>query len=116
MPTYYEDFEIDQGTDVALTISLREIDQSPRDLTNVTPAAKLKVNYAADTGTSFSAIVAAPATDGVVTMGLTNEQTAALNPRYRYVYDLELSYQDSDLNTIIENVLRGTIKVNPGVT
>jgi len=34
----------------------------------------------------------------------------------RYVYDVELSYQDSDENTIIERVLEGQITVTPSVT
>lgn len=116
MATLYEDFEIDQGTDVALTVQLRDINGSAKNLTNYSAAATLKVNYNADTGTPFSTIVAGDPADGIVTMSLTNEQTDALNTRYRYVYDLELSFQDIDGNTLIEKVLRGTMKINPSVT
>ena len=114
--TLYEDYEINQGTDATITHQFREIDGLARDLTGYTPSAKLKINYAQDTGTSFSAIVSSPVTDGTVVLTLTNTQTSALNPRYRYVYDLELSSLDSDSNTIIEIPLRGTVKVNPNVT
>lgn len=115
MAAYYEDFEIDQGTDVALQVQLKELNGNARDLTAHNVNAEMKVNYAADSAVAFTAIVANPATDGIITLELTNTQTAALNPRWRYVYDCNLFYTDSDSNTIIETVLRGTIKVCPGV-
>ena len=65
---------------------------------------------------NFSADIMNPPTDGYVTLSLTNIQTDALNPRTRYVYDVELSFDDSDGNTIIERILEGMIKVNPSVT
>jgi hypothetical protein len=34
----------------------------------------------------------------------------------KYVYDVEMSYQDSDDNTIIERVLEGILNVSPSVT
>lgn len=115
MPTLYEDYEINQGTDATITHQFRNVDGTPRDLTNYSASAKLKINYAQDTGESFSAIISTPKTNGTVNLSLTNSQTSLLNPRYRYVYDLELSY-DSDGTTIIEVPLRGTVKINPNVT
>jgi len=66
--TLYEDYEINQGTDATITHQFREIDGLARDLTGFTPSAKLKINYAQDTGTSFSAIVASPVTNGTVVL------------------------------------------------
>jgi hypothetical protein len=63
----------------------------------------------------FTAIVADPAADGIITLTLTNTQTMSLTAR-RYMYDVEISYQDSDLNTFIERVLYGSITVNPNIT
>lgn len=114
----YEDITIDQGSDVAIELHLTETDGSPKDLLGHSAAAKMKLNYNSDSsGTvDFVSIVAHPASDGVVVLSLTNQQTDALNTRSRYVYDVEISYQDSDGNTIIERVLEGKIKVNPSVT
>jgi hypothetical protein len=64
----------------------------------------------------FTTIVSSPATDGILTLALTNTQTDALNPRLRYVYDVELSFQDSNNQTIIERILEGKVKVSPSVT
>jgi hypothetical protein len=78
----------------------------------------MKRGYNSDSADTvdFTTLVADPATDGVVVLSLTNEQTDALNTRGKYVYDVEISFLDSDGNTIIERVLEGKIKVSPSVT
>jgi len=114
----YEDFTIDQGSDLALQLELVDPDGSTKNLNGYTVTAKMKKTFrstAADT-VDFNAIVADPATNGVVTLALTNIQTDALSTRGRYVYDVELSYIDSNGNSIVERVLEGKIKVNPSVT
>jgi hypothetical protein len=114
----YEDFTIDQGADVAFQLELAEADGSTKDLSNHTVAAKMKKSFNSDAEDTvdFEAIVSQPATDGVVVLSLTNEQTDALSTRGRYVYDVELTFQDSDGNSIVERILEGKIKVNPSVT
>jgi len=113
----YEEFTIDQGADAAIEIHLVNPNGSAKDLTNHTIAAKMKRTFNSDSDdtTTFSSIVASPATDGVATLSLTNTQTDALKPG-RYVYDVEMSYIDSDSNTIIERVLEGKILVTASVT
>jgi len=113
----YEEFTIDQGADAAIEIHLVNPNGSAKDLTNHTIAAKMKRTFNSDSDdtTTFSSIVATPATDGVATLSLTNTQTDALKPG-RYVYDVEMSYIDSDSNTIIERVLEGKILVTASVT
>jgi hypothetical protein len=114
MSTNYEDIVINQGTDVAIEIEL------VHDLTNRSVAAKMKRRYADsanDPNTlEFTSVIASPSADGVVTLSLTNTQTDTLTTRGRYVYDVELSYTDSDSNTIIERILEGQIEVSPSVT
>lgn len=115
----YEDFTIDQGADVAIELHLQEQDGSKKDLTGHSALAKMKRSYNStdsDEITSFTTIVSSPATDGILTLALTNSQTDSLNSRLRYVYDVELSYQDSNSQTIIERILEGKIKVTPSVT
>ncbi len=115
----YEDFTIDQGADVAIELHLQEQDGSKKNLTGHSALAKMKRSYNStdsDEITSFTTIVSSPATDGILTLALTNSQTDSLNSRLRYAYDVELSYQDSNSQTIIERILEGKIKVTPSVT
>ena len=113
----YEEFNIDQGADLAVELHLINADGSVKNLTNYSVAAKLKKNYNSDSDdtTDFNAIIASPPTDGIVTLSLTNTQTDALT-KGRYVYDVEISFQDSDGDTIIERVLEGRAQVAPSVT
>ena len=113
----YEEFTIDQGTDIAIELELVDISGAAKNLTNYSVAAKLKKNYNSDSDdtTDFTSIIQSPQTDGKVTLSLTNTQTDSLKAG-RYVYDVELSYVDSSDNTIIERVLEGRIQVTPSVT
>jgi len=112
----YEEITIDQGADASIEMHLTNTDGSAKDLTNHTLSAKLKKNYNSDSSdtTSFTTTVS-NATGGVATMTLTNTQTDALKAG-RYVYDVELSFQDSDGDTIIERILEGKITITPSVT
>lgn len=115
----YEDFTIDQGADVAIELHLQETDGSKKNLTGHSVLAKMKRSYNSvdsDEIVTFNSEIATPETDGILTLSLTNTQTDALNPRLRYVYDVELSFLDSSSNTIIERILEGKVKVTPSVT
>lgn len=114
---HYEDLQIDQGTDVAIEIYLVNPDGSKKNLNGYTAAAKMALNYAADSADkiSFTAGVQSPATNGIVNLSLTNSQTQSLNYKKRYVYDVEIS-KDSDGTTIVERVLEGKITITPSVT
>ena len=114
----YEDFVIDQGADIALELELIEIDGSVKDLSNHSVQAKVKRNFGSDSDDTmdFTAIISAPPTSGIVVLSLTNTQTDSLSSRGRYVYDVELSYQDENNVVLIERILEGKIKVNPSVT
>jgi len=113
----YEDLEIDQGTDIAIQIELDEADGTNKDLTNHSVFAKMKRGYNSDSANTqdFNAIINSPPTDGIVTLSLTNAETNALQVG-RYLYDVEISFTDSDSNTIMERVLEGSIRVKPSVT
>lgn len=115
---YYEDLIVPQGSDFAAELYLVEQDGSKKDLTGHSVAAKLKKNYnSGDSDTyTFTSIVAGNPQNGVITLSLTNTQTDSLNYKKRYVYDVEISYLDSDANTIVERILEGKITVTPSVT
>lgn len=115
----YEDFTFDQGSDIGMELRLINEDKTPKNLNGYSVAAKLSPNYTAvdSDKTVFSAFVADPSSDGIVTLTLTNEQTDALDYRRRYVYDVEIFFQDSETNDfIIERVLEGIITIAPSVT
>jgi hypothetical protein len=115
----YEEYSIDQGTDWALQLELTKEDGSPKNLNGYTLAAKLKKSYNSvdsDDIADFTCVIETPPTAGVATISLTNVQTDALTARKNYVYDVELSYLDSDSNTIIERLLEGKMYINPSVT
>lgn len=114
---YYEDLTIDQGADVAIDLYLVNKNGSKKDLTGYTGAAKMATSHDARDSDkiSFTAAVASPATDGILNLSLTNTQTTTLNPKRRYVYDVEISL-DSDGTTTVERVLQGLITVSPSVT
>lgn len=113
----YEEFTIDQGTDIAIELHLVDAQGAAKDLNFHSVSAKLKKNYNSDSDdtTNFTSIIASPASDGIVTLALTNTQTDNLKAG-RYVYDVELSFVDSDGDTIIERILEGRIQVTPSVT
>lgn len=111
----YEEFTIDQGTDVAIEIHLIDENGNTKDLTNHTVLGQLRKNYSSTSATSFNAIIATPPTDGIATLSLSNSDTSLLE-KGRYVYDVELSFLDSNNQPIIERVLEGRIQVTPNVT
>ena len=116
----YEDITINQGTDVAVEIHLIHDSGSAYDLTNHSVAARLKRRFgdsADDPDTvDFNTIVVNPSTAGIINLSLTNIQTDSMKTRGRYVYDVEVSYTDSDSNNIIQRVLEGQAEVMPSVT
>jgi hypothetical protein len=112
----YEKFTFDQGSDIALELELVDVNGNPKNLTNFSAAAQMKRNFNSDSAdtTTFAAALSDP-TGGVLTLSLTNIQTSALKVG-SYVYDVEISYVDSNGSTVIERVLEGKIRVNPNVT
>jgi len=113
----YEKFTFDKGSDIAVQLELVDPSGNKKDLTNYDAAAKMKRNYNSDSSetTDFSVAINTPATDGILTLSLTNQQTDALRVG-NYVYDVEISYEDSNDRTIIERILEGKIRVSPSVT
>lgn len=115
---HYEDLEIDQGKDASIDIYLVQANGQAKDLSGHTATARMALNYDASDSdkVDWTANIASPATDGIVNLSLTNAETLPLNTRKKYVYDVSVSYLDSDLATIVEKVLEGTIKVKPSVS
>ena len=114
---YTEDLSIDQGADFAAEIYLVDPLGNTKNLAGYNALAKIKRTYNSDSDETFQfgAVVAGPPTRGLVVLSLTNQQTDLMKPG-RYVYDVELSFLDSDSNTIIERILEGKVEITPSVT
>ena len=113
----YEELVVDKGSDTTIKLELQDNSGNAKNLTNYTVAAKLKKTYNTkdSDATSFTTAIASPATGGIVNLSLTNTQTDALSAG-RYVYDVEISYNQDSSTTIVERILEGTIDVTPSVT
>lgn len=111
----YEKFTFDIGSDIAVQLELVDNSGNPKNLLNYSAAAKMKKNYNSDSADTLDFSVAMSPLAGVVTLSLTNQQTNTLRVG-NYVYDVELTYVDSNGATIVERVLEGKIRANPSVT
>lgn len=111
----FEEIQIDQGTDVALEIHLVNKDGSVKNLAGYSAAGKLKRTYNSDSADTHDFTTVVTPASGIVNLSLTNTQTDALDAK-KYVYDVEISFTDSDGATIIERVLEGNAYITPSVT
>lgn len=112
----FQEFTFDQGADTSIELHLVDKNGAAKNLSGHTLSARIKKNYADSAGeaTTFT-VVNTNAVEGITTLSLTNSQTAALRTG-RHVYDVEMTFQDSSGNTIIERILEGRIQVTPQVT
>lgn len=111
----YEEFEIAQGSDVSIELELVTQTGARKDLTSHTLTAHMRKNYNAENYIAFTPLIATPPTNGICSLNLTNSQTSEL-AKGNYVYDVELSFEDSNGDTIVERILEGRITVTPSVT
>jgi hypothetical protein len=101
---------IDQGTDFSAVIDLVDRDGVVYNLTGYTVAAQLRKNYA--TSTAYTFIASHSMAGGIISLGLTNTTTAALEPG-RYLYDVEITLTSSG---VVTRVVEGVATVTPGMT
>lgn len=116
----YEDLEIDQGSDIKWELKLLSSDGTPRDITGYSLHGVVNRSYGADSSEmfEFQTQIQEPATNGIFEFKLLNSQTDLMTRR-RYVYDLELTYVDSDATgtpIVKERVLEGNLMVSRSVS
>jgi hypothetical protein len=103
---------IDQGATFTSDITVKDINGNVFDLTGFTAVAKLARGYSSTrTRTAMTTAFATDRTTGVLTISLTANQTASLDPE-RYVYDVEITSSGG----IVTRVLEGIITVRPEVS
>jgi hypothetical protein len=103
--------QIDQGADFTTTINLDNTDGTNFDLTGYTVKSQLAKTYASSTKTDITAAITS-ATEGQITLTLSNTQTTALSAG-RFVYDVEITQTSGGAKT---RVIEGQITVHPQVT
>lgn len=114
---YYEDIEVDQGASVKYQIQLLDVDGERRDLSDYRARGRLNRSYDADSdeGLDFFVNIDSPPQNGVINFSLTPNETHLLDRR-RYVYDIEIEYQEDSDVTVVERILEGKVLVSRSVT
>ena len=112
MAVYVSNIIINTGTTFNQSYTLESINtNSVLDLTDYTIKSEMRKHPGSTTGvTTFTSTIASAA-GGVVTIGLSTNQTAALKPG-RYVYDIILTDDDG----IRDRVVEGMVIVSQGAT
>lgn len=100
---------IDQGTTYATSINITNENDEIIDLTGCTGYAQIRKHYTSSNAVSFS--VAIDPNDGLVTLGLTANQTSTMTAG-RYVYDVEIV----DAANVVSRILEGIVTVTPQAT
>jgi hypothetical protein len=104
---------IDQGANFSSDVTVKDANGNAFDLTGYTTQAKLAKGYSSTrTRTSMTSVIGTESTSGVVALGLTATQTAALDAE-RYVYDVEITQTSTG---VVTRVIEGLITVRPNVT
>lgn len=107
----YEELTIDQGATFRYQVELKDTsDESPFDLTGYTATSHMKKNHKSSTITA-DFLTSVDTTGGIITISLTDEQTAVLKPG-RYVFDIVLESPLGRVNRVTE----GIVDITPMVT
>lgn len=113
----YENLVVDQGSDASMDLYLTDKNGAKKNLAGHTIRGQIRKNYntSDSDAITFISTIDTPTSDGIVNISLTNGVTSEMLPG-RYFYDIEMSYVDSDANTIVERILEGKLEVTPSVT
>lgn len=102
---------INQKANFQVSFTIKE-NNAVKNLANHSVIAEYKTDYSDSDNIAQSFTCNTQASNGIVTMSLTHEQTANLIYGQKYYYDLILI---NDATSFRTRVVEGTIKVSPGV-
>ena len=108
-----EDLTVVQGTDALFKIVIKDSAGATFDVTAKSFSASLKKTYSSTDTVNFSVAVS-DAVAGIISISLSDTQTAALDGDSRYVYDVFM-YNTSG-STDITSILKGKVFVESSVT
>jgi len=100
---------IDQGTDYSTSINLTDADGNVINLSGYTANSQIRKTYSSSNSVAFTTSL--DAANGVITLSLTDSQTANLVAG-RYVYDVIVNAT----NSVTSRILEGIVTVTPRVT
>lgn len=111
MALTYSYLHASQGSDTVFTITLQDQNGAVQNLTGYTVRSKYARAHSSATKYSFLAEIKSPATDGKITLTLTDSATDSIKPG-NYVFDTELV----DSTGSVDRVLEGLLEISPSVT
>jgi hypothetical protein len=102
---------IDQGADFSTTVTVLDNDNSILNLSNYTARGQIRKHYTSTTAVNFLFEFNEPRSSGILTLSLSNIQTANMEAG-RYVYDVEII----SLANTVTRLVEGIATVTPEVT
>ena len=99
---------VDQGSTFQTSVTFNDENGNTINFSTYSGAAQMRKHFTSSNSVSFSVNMTS---NGVITLGLTANQTANLTSG-RYVYDLEVT----DSSNLISRLIEGIITVTPNVT
>ena len=104
---------IDQGANFSSTVTVKDSQGTPLNLTDYTAtSANMALGHASTrTRTALTIEFASDRTTGNVSMSLTAAQTALHEAPARYVYDLDIT----DSNGTVTRIIEGLMTIRPNV-
>jgi hypothetical protein len=99
---------VDQGTTFSTSITFNDENGNTINFSTYSGSAQMRKHYTSSNSTVFTVSLTS---NGVVTLGLTANQTGNLVAG-RYVYDLEVTDSSNQISRLIE----GIVTVTPNVT
>ena len=105
---------IDKGATFSSDVTVTDTDGTAFNLTGYTASSKMAKGYqSTQTRVIITTSINNDPTTGIITLGLTADQTKNLDAPARYVYDVEIT-KTSD--STVTRVIEGLITVSPDVT
>lgn len=99
---------VDQGSTFQTSVTFNDENGNTINFSTYSGAAQMRKHFTSSNSVSFSVSMTS---NGVITLGLTANQTANLTSG-RYVYDLEVTDASNQISRLIE----GIVTVTPNVT
>lgn len=99
---------VDQGSTFQTSVTFNDETGNTINFSTYSGAAQMRKHFTSSNSVSFSVNMTS---NGVITLGLTANQTANLTSG-RYVYDLEVTDASNQISRLIE----GIVTVTPNVT
>ena len=103
---------IEQGATFEKTLTIKQANGNPMNLTGYTAAGKIRTKYKSPISLiDFAMTFLDPRTDGKLKMSLTAVETAGLEARNNCVYDVEIT-----LNGTVQRLIQGQVDIVPEAT